>query len=334
MTTRLRPAAVLAVSITLLFVTLGVRPAAAIAAPEDFVFEAQPGAKKSQEFPPVVGITALSDEVDIVGCETLPTCTLVNIRVKQPPGYDPEVDEYLIKISVEWLENEFVLDPGVKPYGQDLKTEAELSDLDLTFYKVVPTEATDDDPSAVEAVEIGDSATARMPETFLLFGGLDHYQMAVYNTDGQNLGFTVTAEFIGLEIPTPTELLDGFGALPTDFESEPGDVSGSIGPGGSSSSSNLGDRLLELDPTGGLALLDADPFADLDVANQLGGSGAGANSLTRNTRRAGPPGDVGGLTLLMWFGVVPALAVFFAVVFLLRRRPAALSMSFPARATG
>lgn len=256
-------------------------------------------------------------------CKSLPWCTVIPMEVILPAGYDPEIQEFTVKVTLEW-------DDAPVADGA-----AQGNDLDLYVFDVSGTEDYDEDGEKDEVFEVARSAGSSMPEVAPVFQPDNGaYEIVVYNWVGINNGFSVTLEFLDARV----EEVDDFAEEPAgpklsagseeDFvpEDEPvvdeGDEEIALPEptdAGEPASDPLageefglfGDDEFNFDD-------DAAPEVDAGVLNALGG------------RRAalGPPKPVSGAVLVAWMGFGPIAIAAGAFFFLWRRRPAALSMDF------
>ena len=275
-------------------------------------------------------------------CVDLPTCARIPVRVQYPEGYDREMNEYFITVTISWEAGDVdVVIPG-RPAGQD-KVHAQGNDLDNYFYV---TEK--DEKGATVYRLLAQAATSANPERARWLGGADEYIFIVSNYTGVNRGFTVTVKTSPAFFGNPVEDLGtpfrpaASDSTPTALPEEVGDFeSFEPGPAASAPSSGGAVRADLPEPVfttnaGGLPVIGAD---GVDTFGAFGGSSeefesaldGEAPQLFQPARQVGPPKAVSGSLIVFWLGVVPLILAAAAGAWFWRRRPAALSFTAPPR---
>jgi len=357
-TVRRGVAAVAAIS----FLVGAVASPAAAARLKGFSIDAREGATATVSFPvgSIPGTDPAGEFILPEDCAELPTCAVIRLSVAYPEGFDRDLQEFFLDVSVSWDQGKTEVDAGRRVAGQQVKEGVQGNDLDTWFYTKLPDPK---DPKKLKDTEIARSATAKMPEKVRLFGGYNDYEIVVVNYAGVNRGFRIDATFVPAFITKAFSGEDGtlpafqndststgagsFGSGDDEFSSGPGgflDLStpgpAAARPGGSGFSSTPAPLLAPTGVdfpavTGASAISETESFgeADPEFDAALAGTQTSASSLFEEARRAGPAKPVAGALLLFWLGFVPLALAFGAAVLFIRRRPVSLSFDIGAPAT-
>jgi hypothetical protein len=329
-----------------LAVLTGATPAAAL--PQDPILITPPtgpdGDTYTVEYPigTVIGNEPSGELHTPADCETIPTCALIPVLVSYPEGYDREVEEYFITVTISWNAGDITVPIPGRPAGQE-EVHAQGNDLDNYFFVKELNEDGEEDYR-----EVARAATAANPERARWLGGADEYALVISNYTGPNAGFTVSIKTTpALFDPVFEDLGGGFRpSAPSSSASSsvgatlPDDFSGDLTPGPAvsqprSPSFARPEPAFSTTPTG-LPAFAGD--ATLDTFGAFGGSSAEFESaldgeapqLFQPARQVGPPEPVEGSLILFWLGLVPLVLAAAAGVWFWRRRPAALSFATPA----
>lgn len=308
---------VIAVAVSALAIVVAAPPVSALEG-EPIEYDARPGSTLKKEYPiPMPANDAAGAFHEPGLCATVPSCTEIPLKIKLPPGFDPETGDFVILVTLSWN-------------LAGAPDDNSVNDLDLYVYDMNRINEEGEEEPTVAA----QSATGAMPEVAKMFspsGDVD-YRILVSNFAGPNQGFTLDFEY------------KDFSFVPPD---EGGSLGGSTSPGGSDDTSfeeepeasdgdtaeDFGDTDLAAPPIGGPespAL--ATPNADDDFSSGFspgGAAGGRAPSLFGETEAAAEAGPVAGAVLAAWLGVAPIALLAAVIAFILKRRPTALSMAFP-----
>ena len=329
-------AAVLAGS---LLSVLGSVPASANAG-EKITIRIENDDKASKTYPGMLVNDAASEFVaDPPTCEKAPFCTLVPMEVLLAEDFDPDINEFVVKVTLSWD------DQPLEAGGQ----QGQGNDLDMYIYH----EEKDAKGNTVY-VEDARAAGASQPERTKMFTPTrKDYLIVVYNFLGVNSGFKLDLSYLDASIE---ELPDYDSDEPIAAPSFGGSSSGGFGGSDSEPTFDGSDGALRPTPrspsflpsvpdgfTGG-----SNPMAvpispeDGSVFDFPGGTGRdlasdlapGETQDVFKPRVASlNPEPASPALVVFWLGVVPLILVGAAAVFMLRRRPAALTLQLPRTST-
>ena len=277
-------------------------------------------------------------------CEKAPFCTLVPMEVILPDSFNPDINEFVLKVVLSWD------DQPLSAGGQ----EGQGNDLDMYIYH-----AEKDAKGATVYKEDARAAGASEPERAKIFTPTrKDYLIVVYNFLGVNRGFQLDLSYVDASIE---ELPDFDSDEPVAAPSFGGSSSsdGADSSGGSESDlptfagSDAAVRPTPRTPSllpsvpdgftgtsGPLAapisaddgsVFDLPPGTGRDLASDLA---PGESQDVFKPRVADlNPEDASPALLVFWLGVVPLVLAGAAAVFMLRRRPAALTLQLPRAST-
>lgn len=276
-------------------------------------------------------------------CALAPSCTEIPLTVVLPDDFDKDNDEFFLNFTAAWEGNADLVAAGSQ-------------DLDITFWTLRPNAETGEP----EYVEVGSAATAAQPERARLFNFIEgEYVITVVNFLGVNTGFRLSFDYVDVSLPDDFDPFDGAGAGGSSGSSSSSSESQTIGGGGagdngSSPSLFTPSRVadLELDPSapspstpaglagagdafgfglaatpGDAGLGDFGSFNEFQKDLNAEASPSPIDLLAASRRKLGPPADVGAPVLVFWLLLVPLVLGAFAIAFVYRRRPAALTLS-------
>lgn len=333
--TGLSIAAVLTLATTPLLAT----PVAALEG-EPIVIRAEEGARIERDY----GAMPIADTAGVLthpgDCALSPGCTEIPLTVELPDDFDPETDEFFFNFLGEWEGN------------QDLGS-AGSQDLDFYIWTLRP-----DEDGEEEYVEVGSAASASEPERTRLFNFIEgEYVICVVNFLGVNTGFRITLDYVDASIPDDFDPRAGVDRPSSAGGSSSNPQSGSsdTGSSGSGSSPSNGSTPFDFSPT---APAPSSPASLAPTAGGPGGFGLGFTAtpgeaglgdfgsfnefqkdlnsgvtespidlLAASRRQLGPAEPVGAPILLFWLLALPLAAGAGALVFVMRRRPAALTVA-------
>lgn len=336
----------LAVAVSVLGLSLAPASPAAALEGEPIVLRAEEGESFSGDYGPMpVPDTggALTHPGD---CAISPGCTEIPLTVELPPGFDKENDEFFFNFTAEWEGNADLVAAGSQ-------------DLDIYFWTLRPNPETGEP----EYVEVGRAATADQPERARLFNFIEgEYVITVANFLGVNTGFRLNFDYVNVSLPDDFDPFDGAGGGSSSSGGS-GGSSATVGDGSGADggeSSALSPSVvapsrgggLDLDPTAPsptspASLAGAGDAFGFGLAATPGDSGLGdfgsfnefqkdlnaeaspssIDLLAASRRKLGPPADVGAPVLVFWLLLVPLVLGAFALAFVYRRRPAALTLT-------
>lgn len=314
-----------AVALLLVAAPLAVGVPAAVADDgKPIAIEAVHNKEVKQDYPGMAVNDASSNFTDPDSCSSFPWCTLVPVNITYPAGFDKAGDNILV-ISVSW-------DSG-PPQTSGLR---QTNDLDLYVYE--GTKQADGTYKQSGKSTTGDEN----PELVRVFNpNLPTYYAVVYNSLGPNKGFTVDVRFVVGSFDTTEHLPPAPGSgsssgsggssaatAPTAKPSSPSNPSGPASPSflpqpGPVLTTSLTDAAVAPDPDLDTGFADAKAF-EAQLRNPAGTSDL--DLLAASRRRSGPPKSVPGVLLLFWLAVVPLILGGGVVLWLARRRPAALTL--------
>ena len=268
-------------------------------------------------------------------CIQLPWCTTVVLHADFPPGWDAEVNEYVLKTVLSWDDHP-VANVQEGPAGGNQQSA---NDIDMYAYKKVTVTDSDGKP-ATEYQRVNQGATASQPEVMKLFGSQpdnpDVY-LVIYNSIGVNTGFTIDVKYKNTSVEALPEY--GGGSKPSsssgssDFGSStatPVKAGGYVPPNASGLPSSA-PSLVPFIPGSSSATTGSDDFGlslppDKSFLNELGTPKSSIDILAKSRGGVGPPKSVPAVLLFFWLGVVPIALVSGGIGWLARRRPAALTL--------
>jgi hypothetical protein len=256
-------------------------------------------------------------------CAGSADCTEIPLEVILPDDFDPETGDFVVFVTLTW-------DLAGSP------DENAVNDLDMYVYDLT----TVDEEGEPEPQIAAQSATGSMPEVAKMFSPLNKdYAILVSNFAGPNTGFNIELTFKDYSFEPPFEGEDPSGT-PAG-----GGSNGSSEPPASDPDSSGGQVASPVIPSAG-----DDPIASIPLPapgtpqysldNDFGegfendplslttDDSGGAASLFRKASDLGPPSPVGGTVLAAWLGLAPLALLVGSVLFILKRRPPALSMTF------
>ena len=276
-------------------------------------------------------------------CALAPSCTEIPMTVEVPADFDPDTDEFFFNFTAAWEGNADLLLVGAQ-------------DLDIYFWTLRPNPETGEE----EYVEVGRAATASQPERTRLFNLIENeYVITVQNFLGVNTGFRLTFDYVDVSLPDDFDPYDGANPANNNNNSQSDSSSGSAG-GGDASTSDSSPSFGPSSPSGSLDLNPSAPAPSspstlagtgdsfgFGLSATPGDSGLGdfgsfnqfqkdlnaeaepssIDLLAASRRQLGPPSDVGAQILLFWFLLVPLVLGGFAIAMVMRRRPAALTLT-------
>lgn len=313
-------------------------PAAALEG-EPIVLRAEEGSSFSGDYGPIP-VADTGGALNAPGdCAISPGCMEIPLTVELPDTFDVENDEFFFNFLAEWEGNVDLVAAGSQ-------------DLDIYFYTLRKNPETGED----EYVEVGSAASASQPERTRLFNFIEgEYVITVVNFLGVNTGFRLTFDYVDVSLPDDFDPYDG---ARSSGGGQSGGSSESGTPTGDSGSDAGGDAFptsggLSLEPSApapsspaSLNPVGADGFGD-GLSSAAGDAGLGdfgsfnqfqkdlnaeaepstIDLLAASRRQLGPAGNVGTPVLLLWLLLLPIVAGGVAMVLMLRRRPAALTLS-------
>jgi hypothetical protein len=275
-------------------------------------------------------------------CALSASCTEIPMTVELPASFDPDNDEFFFSFKAEWEGNVDLAAAGSQ-------------DLDIYFYTLRKNEEGED-----EYVEVGSAATADEPERTRLFNLTEgEYVITVINFLGVNTGFRLSFDYVDVSLPDGFDPYDGAkaggfagGGRSDNDASDSSDAGGSSGSADSSSSFASSSAELSLQPVApspsspstlagpgdsfdfGLAATPGDAgLGDFGSFNQFQkdlnaeAQPSSIDLLAASRRKLGPAADVGAPVLVFWLLLAPLVLGGFALAMVIRRRPAALTLS-------
>jgi len=262
-------------------------------------------------------------------CALVPSCTMVPLEIT--PLLDRGEDEdWLVGLEIAW-EAETIQTPNNAAGSQ------KSSDLDVYLYHWGPLFDSDGEPKmdadgnqAEGYIETGRSVTGDMPEVFKLFrpSEVDYY-LVVMNFFGVNDGFDLHFSFTDASFGGVGE----FGSDPARLTPPPPDDRLSFGDAPAQPFVAPATQPVSAPPTVAAAFEDDDfGFAASVPEDLLAADDGPIRGSLLAERTLGPPADVGTGTILLWLVLLPVVLAAAAVALVVRRRPSALSLRFPARA--
>ena len=271
-------------------------------------------------------------------CAEAPFCTLVPLEVLLRDDFDPDVNEFVLTISLAWD------DSGFNVSGQ----AAQGNDLDMYIYKQEENE-----DGELEYVEVGRSAGQREPEVAKLFTPSDKdYFIVVYNYLGVNTGFTLAGSYrdasiedlpdyeSGAPFRTPGSTSSGSDDASSAPAFDDSEVAATptrpvfrspsrlpVAPDSfSAPGSGGGTFAVPTAPDDG-SVFDLPTGSERDLASDLAANQT--QDVFKPRVASANPEPASPALLVFWLGVVPIVLAGAAAVVMLRRRPAALTLQLP-----
>ena len=275
------------------------------------------GQTVSRDYPDMGPAAGTENETALPAvCEASPTCDLIPLTIVLPADYSPSND-FAIQIRLDWETEQLPNDQG------------QANDLDLFLWGL-------DEEGGDEL--IARSVGTRVPE-IVGAGQPDKgdYKVTVRNSLGYNAGYKLTFRWISGRIDLPEESEDPGRPAFTPGEDEPprvapppagGRAQPVFGEGSAAAPPDLGDPIRT--PLGDAPVFGDPDFlgpgvSDLDALLQ---APPGGQSLRfRRSNQLGPAEPPSGMALAIWLIVVPAVLAGGALLWFVRRRPAALSFN-------
>ena len=272
------------------------------------VFHAREGETFSQEYGPIPGQDTIGLFHSPGDCATAASCVEIPWEVVVPDDFDPLYDEFNLHVTLSWDD-------------QDPTGIQQANDLDMYIYDVSDEENTQ---------QVQSAATAAQPENAKVFTpSRGAYAILVSNFAGINTGFKIEMSYEGFAIedpffpreePPPPAVSSDEGTTSTPTTAPPARIEASIAEA----------TPVPVGPSvAAPALADGDGFGSFgtftDVEEELAAP-AEVDLLRRAAeRRPAPP--VPAAILVLWLALVPFALLGGALAFLIRRRPAALSVT-------
>jgi hypothetical protein len=297
-------------------------------ATEQPAFQIGPNERVSIDYPQIIGNNAANQAIDPDTCRQPVTtyCYAIHLHLNRPADLNPD-EEFTLRFRLSW---------EVLVEDVDVPTQGEMTsnDLDFFIWNYPYVKAAAGEPEVEEA---GSAATGAQPEqTSFNTPKSDDFWLIIVNfvgvNQGSNLSITWDPEVFG----TPFEDLGG--AAPRDLSAEESAVTPSF-----------------ISPDAGLSLTDAAPAFFTPPGGFSGFSATGVPALTsvavddtflggvessldadllaeaqrlsaRRVSAIRPAKPVAAAIVGFWLIAVPLALLAVAVILLLRRRPAALSI--------
>jgi hypothetical protein len=264
-------------------------------------------------------------------CRTAPYCYAIPLHLERPAELDSDA-EFTLRFRMSWeVEVEDVEAPALG--------EVTSNDMDLNIWKY-PYTPNDERGEPTEAMNVGGATGAQPEKTSMNTPPDDTYWLVITNFYGVNRGVKLTVSWEPEEFPAPFEDL-GDGARPKDLSAEEAPITPSFTAAPDAGFSDLAPiNPASIDPSVGpdagafgtptLSPIAVDPNDFIDAAGDRDLESdllEEARQLTARPAAAfSPPEPVGGAIVAFWLVAVPIALVLAAAIYLIRRRPVALSV--------